>query len=386
MAKKKAKRGVRTYKPHGMSVFFYSLFGLAVVGAMVAYFLLPIFGLFKINSNGVASSEGAIVFTGLDFVKYGVRSFFPQFNEQRFDDFSRFFVQAESVTGINELLAMIIKFRAYVEIAIIGILALSALFAVIEFLLAFFFLIIGKSNHPKGVNNFGWLAFWFFAIAFGLTFMYFFFYQQIIDPIVEQTGDGPLKIQFSLQMLIIIGGMFVACIFLAIIHRACFKDRVALEKNRHPHQNNVTTSESEDEEEHEPDREAEITSSRPQIQLEMQKPTTNTSQKNGDVITVGDRAYAKNTELASAAIPEGIVCLGSSAFSNCVNLVSVTLPNSLQEIGFNCFFNTPKLTRIIFNGTIERWKLVKRGSNWLTKSGTKTVQCTDGKINVNPRH
>ena len=98
------------------------------------------------------------------------------------------------------------------------------------------------------------------------------------------------------------------------------------------------------------------------------------------------KATKKNIDITTANIPEGIAILGSSAFANCVNLAEVNLPASLREISFNCFFNTPKLTRINYAGSVELWKTIKRGSNWLSKSGTKTVYCKDGQINVNPSH
>ena len=112
----------------------------------------------------------------------------------------------------------------------------------------------------------------------------------------------------------------------------------------------------------------------------------NVAPRGADVITIGDRAYAKNVELTVVNIPEGIVSLGSSAFANCINLTTISLPSSLKEIGFNCFFNTPKLTSINYNGTLDQWKSIKRGLNWLTKSGTRVVKCLNGQMNVNPNH
>ena len=380
MAKKKNRRGVRTYKPHSFGTFIYALFGLAVVGALVGFFFLPMFT-FGEKSGGEVINQ--ITFTGLGFFKLGIRKYLPQLSTEIDNaNANAFLAYFNSVTPENELLKIIAQFHEIIELVIVGFIVLAALWGVIEFLLAFFFFILGKSSHPKGVCTFAWLTFWFFAISFGLAFMYLFFYGQII-----QAAEVTPAFIFPLPILIILGGMFVACIILAIIHRAYLKDRVPLEKNRRRGRHDEEPSNMyDDNTQGEVDNEAQEEPVRPQVQLEMQKPQPQESPKVNDVITVGDRAYAKNTQLASAVIPEGIVALGSSAFSNCVNLTSVSLPNSLQEIGFNCFFNTPKLTKIVFNGTIARWKLVKRGSNWLTKSGTKTVQCTDGKINVNPNH
>jgi hypothetical protein len=205
--------------------------------------------------------------------------------------------------------------------------------------------------------------------------MYLFFYQQIINEVQVNAGTSDnVALAFDFRSLLPLGAMFIINIILSIIWRKGFKNRVPLARKKRN-------------DDYEEDNQPEI------VPFAHTEPMPNQSQpqqannnNGGSVITIGDRAYTKNTEITTADIPEGISQLGSSAFANCVNLSVVTLPSSLQEIGFNCFFNTPKLQTISFNGTVERWKCIKRGSNWLAKSGTRTVQCNNGKINVNPNH
>lgn len=370
MAKSKRRRGVKTYRPHGIATFIYVIFGLAVLAGLAAFVLMP---MFTYTKNGVDTQ-----FNGLEFVGFTVRQYLPTVTQQfqpKYDTFLEYF---GSTQPTNEALKVIFNIHQYIELAFGGLFALVAIFAVVEFLLVFIMLIFGKSNHPGGIKTFAWLIFWFFAVNVGLIFMYFFFYQQIIG---EVQTDDTIAINFDMKFLIILGALFVVSIILSIIWRAGFKDRVAMSRDKRKSNDN------------DDDESGIVTFAKtqpmpdplqPEQQPLQQQPVNNSGANS--VITIGDRAYTKNTEITNATIPEGIASLGSSAFANCVNLTSVSLPGSLQEIGFNCFFNTPKLTSITFNGTIERWKCVKRGSNWLSKSGTKTIKCTDGRINVNPKH
>ena len=374
MAKSKRRRGVKTYRPHGIATFIYVIFGLAVLAGLAAFVLMP---MFTYTKNGVDTT-----FNGLEFVGFTVRQYLPTVTQQfqpKYDTFLEYF---GSTQPTNEALKVIFNFHQYIELAFGGLFALVAIFAVVEFLLVFIMLIFGKSNHPGGIKTFAWLIFWFFAANVGLIFMYFFFYQQIIGEVQAANGtDDTIAINFDMKFLIILGALFVVSIILSIIWRAGFKDRVAMSRDKRKSNDN------------DDDESGIVTFAKtqpmpdplqPEQQPLQQQPVNNSGANS--VITIGDRAYTKNTEITNATIPEGIASLGSSAFANCVNLTSVSLPGSLQEIGFNCFFNTPKLTSITFNGTIERWKCVKRGSNWLSKSGTKTIKCTDGRINVNPKH
>ena len=374
MAKSKRRRGVKTYRPHGIATFIYVIFGLAVLAGLATFVLMP---MFTYTKNGVDTT-----FNGLEFVGFTVRQYLPTVTQQfqpKYDTFLEYF---GSTQPTNEALKVIFNFHQYIELAFGGLFALVAIFAVVEFLLVFIMLIFGKSNHPGGIKTFAWLIFWFFAANVGLIFMYFFFYQQIIGEVQAANGtDDTIAINFDMKFLIILGALFVVSIILSIIWRAGFKDRVAMSRDKRKSNDN------------DDDESGIVTFAKtqpmpdplqPEQQPLQQQPVNNSGANS--VITIGDRAYTKNTEITNATIPEGIASLGSSAFANCVNLTSVSLPGSLQEIGFNCFFNTPKLTSITFNGTIERWKCVKRGSNWLSKSGTKTIKCTDGRINVNPKH
>ena len=352
------RRGVKTYHPHNVATIIYGLLALAMVAVFALPFIQPLF-------NFAKEGEEAIVFTGLDFVKVGLSKFLSSLKGEKQEAFLYYLTVA---VPDNDLLKMIIKFHWIVELAIVGFLALAALFAFIEFFVGAFWLVIGKSDKAKTAKTLAWLIFWLYAFAFGLLFMYFFFYQQIVA-----FAEITIKITFTLYSYVFLGAMFVIAFIMMIINRAYFKDRVAIDRKEDEKVYTISDTTESTQTVSQDDR---------SVRIQTKTPGAN---PNG-IITVGENAYAKNPEIASATIPEGIISLGSSAFANCVNMVAVELPSTIKEIGFNCFFNTPKLTSITFNGPIEKWKNIKRGSNWLMKSGTRTVQCTDGKINVNPRH
>ena len=102
------------------------------------------------------------------------------------------------------------------------------------------------------------------------------------------------------------------------------------------------------------------------------------------VTSIGNHEYSKNTNLEIVTIPDAVKELGIGAFSNCLKLKVVTIPTSVKRIGSNCFFNCPKLIRVNYAGSKEDWRHVSRGTNWLAKSGTTTVVCSDGPVTVNP--
>ena len=357
MAKKK-RRGVKVYKPHSVGTILYAIFGLGIIACLVIFAIMPMFSCVK-------EGEETITFTGLEFLEFCFRRFIGGFVTLP-AQIAPFEALLNKETT-NILLQNIQKFHQFIEWGIGGLFALSVFWALFEVIMSLLMLILGKLAHPKGIKTFGWLTFWFFAIAYGLAYMYFVFIMQI-------AGEG-LAIKPDNLSLISLGAMLVCGLFLTGIYRICLKDRIAFKKNK----NRDHDDDDEDEEEEVSPRQVE--------EQRFDLPIQQTSPDNGQsVITIGNSAYKKNIDITSANIPEGIVSLGSSAFANCVNLQEVNLPASLQEISFNCFFNTPKLTKINYAGTVELWKTIKRGSNWLSKSGTKTVHCKDGQINVNPSH
>ena len=380
MAKKKKKRGVKTYKPHNVGTILYALFGLAVIACLAVFALFPFF--YCIRESAVE-----VQFTGLEFLELCFRKFINgiiPLPTAQIDIFEAYL----STEVSNVLLQYVQRFHEFVELGIGGLMAFSAFWAIFQVIACLLMLLFGKTKHPKDIKNLAWTMFWFFAIGYGLAFMYFVF-------VIQIAGNG-LAIKLDNYSLIALGAMLGCSIILSIIYRITLKDRIPLPKKKKRKDDDDDDDEEEEEkpapkeEKEDSPRQVNEEPAPAQEETPAAAPASNEAQpqenKDQSVITIGNSAYKKNIDITVANIPEGIVSLGSSAFANCVNLQEVNLPGSLREISFNCFFNTPKLTKINYAGTVELWKTVKRGSNWLTKSGTKTINCTDGQINVNPSH
>ena len=63
----------------------------------------------------------------------------------------------------------------------------------------------------------------------------------------------------------------------------------------------------------------------------------------GNIVEIGQRAFAGLTHITSVVIPEGVAVIAAGAFTDCQNLKSVTLPKTLLEIGAKAFANCPAL-------------------------------------------
>ncbi len=60
----------------------------------------------------------------------------------------------------------------------------------------------------------------------------------------------------------------------------------------------------------------------------------------GDVTSVGERAFENCFELATIQIPNSVTCIGLAAFANCDKLSTIHIPNSVTSIGTVAFFYT----------------------------------------------
>lgn len=83
-------------------------------------------------------------------------------------------------------------------------------------------------------------------------------------------------------------------------------------------------------------------------------------------------------------IPDGTTNIADSAYAGYKNLTSVTIPDSVTGIGSGAFKNCTNLTNITFNGTMEKWNAIRKGSDWNSNVPSDCViHCSDGDITIN---
>ena len=108
------------------------------------------------------------------------------------------------------------------------------------------------------------------------------------------------------------------------------------------------------------------------------------------VTTIKGGAFDGCTSLKSINFPEGLLYIGgnnnqvmqSNAFNNCISLTQLDLPHSLLAIGGWSFEGCTNISSINYNGTIEEWGNVYKGTAWARGVATTVVHCTDGDVNI----
>ena len=100
------------------------------------------------------------------------------------------------------------------------------------------------------------------------------------------------------------------------------------------------------------------------------------------VTSIGENAFQNCTGLTSITIGGSVTSIGSTAFYGCKGLTSITIPNSVTSIDSYAFFYCTGLTSIKFNGTIEQWNAISKGSYWKYNVPATQVGCTDGTVSI----
>ncbi len=113
-------------------------------------------------------------------------------------------------------------------------------------------------------------------------------------------------------------------------------------------------------------------------------------------------AFDGCTALTNITLPDSLMSIGASAFNGCTALTSITIPEGVQSIEKSCFygcsslktvsfpvslnnielwaFNHSALESVLYNGTMEQWKQIKKNVAWNLKTPIYTIHCTDGDI------
>ena len=101
-----------------------------------------------------------------------------------------------------------------------------------------------------------------------------------------------------------------------------------------------------------------------------------------NVVVQTNGTYRDCVNLKEILIPYGITFIGDDCFENCVSLEKVTLPASITEIYSTAFTNCSSLSEIKFNGTMEQWNNIDKGSGWNADISATQVICSDGVVEI----
>ncbi|MGM9665165.1 MAG: leucine-rich repeat domain-containing protein, partial [Eubacteriales bacterium] len=101
------------------------------------------------------------------------------------------------------------------------------------------------------------------------------------------------------------------------------------------------------------------------------------------VDSIGEFSFYNCSSLTSVTIGNGVTSIGQYAFAECSNLTSIEVPDSVESIGNFAFINCSNLTSITYNGTMQQWNDISKGTDWNSYTGDYTIVCTDGTIKKN---
>ncbi len=101
------------------------------------------------------------------------------------------------------------------------------------------------------------------------------------------------------------------------------------------------------------------------------------------VTTISDYAFYGCKKITALTISDRATNIGKGAFSGCTELTSVTISSNVRNIGDNAFYNCSKLTSIKFQGTVEQWNAITKGTSWNTSVPSDCqIECIDDTITI----
>ena len=96
-----------------------------------------------------------------------------------------------------------------------------------------------------------------------------------------------------------------------------------------------------------------------------------------NIKSIGDYAFYSCSSLKSIYVGNNVAHIGYMAFYGCYSLVSITIPRSVTSISDMAFYSCNSLKKIIYRGTIEGWKHIKKAE---TFERSVVIHCSDGEI------
>lgn len=81
-------------------------------------------------------------------------------------------------------------------------------------------------------------------------------------------------------------------------------------------------------------------------------------------------------------IPDGVTSIEGRTFSFTKTLKFAAIPSTVTSIGEDAFYKCTFLIEIAFGGTVAQWNTVEKGADWCKGIGAKSVQCSDGEVEI----
>lgn len=101
---------------------------------------------------------------------------------------------------------------------------------------------------------------------------------------------------------------------------------------------------------------------------------------NSELGKIPYRTFYLCTNLQRVELPYALVEIGEEAFRYCKGLHSIVIPSHVTKLGNKCFADSG-LQEIIFGGTKEQWKAIKKYGTWHQDVPNDIiVKCSNGNV------
>ena len=86
--------------------------------------------------------------------------------------------------------------------------------------------------------------------------------------------------------------------------------------------------------------------------------------------------------LTKVVIGDNVTSIGGWAFAFCAGLTEIVISDTVTSIGNDTLYNCFRLASITFEGTIEQWNEIEKGSEWNDYVPATQVVCTNGTVQL----
>ena len=100
-----------------------------------------------------------------------------------------------------------------------------------------------------------------------------------------------------------------------------------------------------------------------------------------NITNIPAKMFLSCTSLKEITIPEGVTVICDNAFGGCSSLTEINIPLTLTKIDHDAFMSADSLNTFYYAGTVAQWKMIEKGTNWISPMVSYKVVCEDATIN-----